>query len=1377
MMDQDVPQGEQLKGRGALAGTVLMLGDAAIAAWLGYALQRFGGDAGTRWTRVLGPAAAVPLLALAFRAHRASAGRPGRALLKAAAVGGALAALACIPWVGAWLQISRGQGLWFGAAAGGLIWLERSVYFGTVAVRSGQPQEVLRWIAVGAAATLAMTPFYYSGALGAGDAQWYTTMLGDFIAQLRAGVFPVWVGQSVNAFNGAVSPLRYAPGFQYAGGILDLLTMRSLDITALRNAELVVTALIGGYSAYACLRSILRCAPWAACALTVLWITGPGVLAPPMVGDQFMTFMALPFVPVTLLGCWRVLQKGDRWGRLWIAAGLAGSWICHSPVALWLTIISACLCLPAFVVRRPWSREFRLAAFLSAAFLVLASEPFVSVLTLDNQADVHASGVDAAAVIDANFPANFRPIDPERPGLADYQLGYALLGTLLLSLGLMAGTRPRAAWSFVAATLLIIPVALPVPGLTTAIWTHVPSWFVTVQNIWPMQRLFLVWSSLIVFTAAIAIASSGIASRKGPYVALLAFFAFGIAWSAREAHRMEEGIYPMRSAPQDTRVSESLDNLRLSRYAYSSFSYTPSYFSHAYMDPWLENRLLNIRTMEAFVSNADCAAPAEGDAGVPDCGSRLEQSGAWTGASLTGSEYYRLTPDLQLYPGRHYAVRLEFAQPGLQGFLQLRSRSMFREYMLPDSGQGIARRGPSLAFGSGPTSSHVFPVAVNEPGPVAPTCMFVAAHRAGASLPFARFRLYAYDRDRLPIAVESWIPYRARVTAPRAAYLETPRMWLKGWRATVNGHWTATIRSAENLVMVPVGAGVSQVTLEYSPPLGLVAAFWLGALGWTGLGAGALCQLVAWSGGSRLRLGWLRTPGWLGFMFDAALAPVALARRRKLPALGVAAAVAAVTVALHLRATYVASLGAVGPVRVEFKRPAGFVGFTQPILTTGQPGAGTVVSITYLDVGHVRVGADVWGALFQSAPMEMNYGETQSLVVSDSALFPLSNPKVKALQASEAERLRGEIRVELNGRVAIEEPAYAYETRPSEVLAGVAPFGSTADRKFMGEILKVERLPTPRTFALPAGRHAHMRLIFPRDGAGRSEPLLSLSSGRNKRVCFVSYLGAGTMRLTCWGPGGVPSRSAEVAYDPATAHDLDFVPGEAADVPASFDVACAFDGTHVIGHQNVAAPEPPVVISGLNAFDAPGVDARFTGPQMDVELRSSMSSASDRPESSGPVHLVVRFPAHKSGRQEPLLSTGRTGAGDFVYVVYADEGHVRLGFDHWAYGGSLSAPIAIDYGAPHEIWIGIGSLYPGADDDRAWRGLDPSLRRSLAGEVDVRLDGKSVLSLQRATYPSAPGEVTVAQNAIGGSTSDPGFSGAVIFAERAGPVPVPAGGR
>jgi hypothetical protein len=1359
-------------GWGGLLRGLFALGDAAIAAWLWYALQSFTEHPVLPWARALVPVLAAAALSLAFATHRL--GRPLALLLKALGIAAALAALGSIPAVGAWLHLSWRQALWFGVACASLIWLLRSVYFGTLDGHAGQPLEVLRWVLVGAAATLAMTPFYYNGGLGSGDAHWYTVMLGDFLTQLRAGVFPVWVGQSVYAFNGAVSPLRYAPGFQYVGGVLDLLTLRSLDVTALRNAELAIVAIIGAYSAYACIRPILRNAPWTACALAVLWITGPGILAPVMIGDQYMTFMTLPFVPLTLHGCWRLWAIGDRWSRIFIAAGLAGAWLCHSPIALWLTVIAACMYIPVFIRGLKDRRELRLAILTAAVFVILGAEPFVSVLTLDNQIKDHAVGAAAADVVRANFPGNFKPIDPSKPGLQEYQLGFSLLGALLLSVALMARLHPRGAWPFAAASVLIIPFTVPVPWLTHAIWTHLPGWFVTVQNIWPMQRLFLVWSSTIVFTAAIMLGPASLALGKGARAAIAGFLVCAIAWSAHEASRMEMGIYPLRATPEDTRLVEGPDNVQLSRYAYSSFAYSPSYFSHAYMDPWLENRLLDVHSMEPFVSNADVAGPDPSRAAAASSSAKLEQSGLWMGESITNSEYYRLAPQLSLEPGRHYALRLEFLEPGISGTLQLKSRTMFREYTLPDSGSGIAREGPSHAFGSEPGESHVLPIVVNDDAPALLTCFFVARHRTLQNLPFARFWMYSYDRERLPVFVQSWMPYKARVVAPKASYLETPRMWLKGWKANVNGNWTAALKSPENLVMIPVGVGTSHVTLEYFPPLELTLAFWVGALGWTALAVAAAYQLFLWSGGASMELAWVTTPGWLLLLLDALGYPFALAWRHK--ALSACAAGVAVAVGLVLQheATEENSLRAVGPIRVEFARPNGFLGASQPILTTGRAGAATIVFVTYLDSSHARIGADVWGTLLQSQPVQMDYGKVQSIVVSDSALFPLKNPKVKALQPSEVNWLRSEISVELNGAPVIQAAAYAYETTAAQVLVGRAPFGSVADRKFTGEILSAQRLPIPRILALPAGRHAHMRVIFPEGRTGRREPILSVSSGSRTRVCYVSYLAYGKLKMTCWGPGGVPPKSAEIDYDPKTAHELDFIPGEAPLGSVSFDVVCEFDGTHLIGHNSIPAAEPPVIESGMNAFGAPNVDTRFTGPVMDVDVRSHVLKESDVAELTGPVHLVVEFPLHKPGRSEPLLSTGHTGAGDFIYVTYVDEKRVRFGFDHWGYGGDISAPVDVDYAAPHEIWISMGSLYPKFGDDKAWRGLDPGLRRRLRSRVEVVIDGRSVLSTEAATHPATPAEVTVARNAIGGSTSDPLFSGTVVFVERAGPVSAPA---
>ena len=757
--------------------------------------------------------------------------------------------------------MTAGQSLWIGAATAFLVWLQRAFYFGAWEKPPAQPWETLRWLAVGTAGTLVMAPFYHNGGLGAGDAHWYAVMLSDFLAQLRTGVFPVWVGQSVDAFNGAVSTLRYAPGFQNFGGIMDMLTARALEPMAVRNATLAVVSLLGAFSCYGCLRSVARGKPWVACALAILWIGGPGVWAPVFVGDQYMTFTVVPFVPLVLYGCWRVWVFDDVWSRLWIAAGLAGSWICHPPIALWMTVISAAIYLPTLFVRRPWARQIALIVLMGAAFLVLGSLPFASVMTLDSAIKVSSAGAYAAEMVHTFFPANFLPITPTTESLAIYQVGYSLLGALVVSLVLLFWVRPRSAWAFGATAVGLVPFFVPIPWLSTALWVHLPGWFLAVENVWPTQRLFLVWSILAAFFSAIVLGSTSAAASRWKRGLLGAAFLGGLAWSVHEALQIIPRVG--RTTAAETRVSYSPDNVLLTRYAYSSFEYAPAYFSHSYMEPWLENRLLDLHTLEPIVANADAAAPMPGPGAAQASDPRLVGSGLLTGVQIPNSSYYQLLPQLDLEPGRHYALRLEFLDPEMQGTLQMMLPGMFREYSMPDSGAGIKladQSASSKAFGSGPANSHVVPLTVTGAGPYKISGMFIAAKRNGATYPFARYWLYVYDRAQLPVAVDSWIPYRATASTAAPCYLETPRMWLKGWEATVNGIPAVPIRSPENLVMVPLSAGASRVELRYRPPAIVAAAFWSAAIGWAGLGMLGLVQLVLFSGGSVLEGGTLTRP-------------------------------------------------------------------------------------------------------------------------------------------------------------------------------------------------------------------------------------------------------------------------------------------------------------------------------------------------------------------------------------------------------------------------------------------------------------------------------------------------------------------------------------
>ena len=122
--------------------------------------------------------------------------------------------------------------------------------------RGDRRAEVARLLLLAAVATWLLHPFATTRQIGAGDALWYANMLADFVTQLRAGVFPIFVGQTDYAFNGAVYPLRVAPFYQHLAGVLDLLTGRQLGIFALQHLCVLVVGYAGIFSSYLALNAL-----------------------------------------------------------------------------------------------------------------------------------------------------------------------------------------------------------------------------------------------------------------------------------------------------------------------------------------------------------------------------------------------------------------------------------------------------------------------------------------------------------------------------------------------------------------------------------------------------------------------------------------------------------------------------------------------------------------------------------------------------------------------------------------------------------------------------------------------------------------------------------------------------------------------------------------------------------------------------------------------------------------------------------------------------------------------------------------------------------------------------------------------------------------
>ncbi|HTL69055.1 MAG TPA: hypothetical protein VL200_15425 [Lacunisphaera sp.] len=159
----------------------------------------------------------------------------------------------------------------------------------------------------------------------------------------------------------------------------------------------------------------------------------------------------------------------------------------------------------------------------------------------------------------------------------------------------------------------------------------------------------------------------------------------------------------------------------------------------------------------------------------------------------------------------------------------------------------------------------------------------------------------------------------------------------------------------------------------------------------------------------------------------------------------------------------------------------------------------------------------------------------------------------------------------------------------------------------------------------------------------------------------------------------------------------------------------------------------------------------------------------DYRRSAGPIRIRFVLPLGQTNRQQPLLVTGRPFAGTFVYAVYVDEEHIRIGYDVWAAGAGQTDPIKVDYFADHVLVVDSGALYPAGHP--ALRDVAPDQLARLRHHLRVDLDGHTVINRDIDPFPSAVRDVTVGRNRIGGSTCEPRFSGRILAVER---LPVPS---
>lgn len=665
-----------------------------------------------------------------------------------------------------------------------------------------------------------ITPFAVHQLIGSQDAVWYLNTLSDFLAQIRAGVFPVFVGQSEHLFNGGVLPVRFAPLFQHYGLVIDTLTLRSLAPVAVQNAVIMASFVGAAVASGSMLSRMLPDRPWHAAALSALFLTCPGVLAIVYYEDLFMTWTTLPWLPLVFGGCALSFGSPTAWPLLLSGSALGLVWWGHAPVALWTTLAVAAIqlarLLPTPLPKWPW----RALLAAAAGFAAIAAYPMISVLAVPVQTGTESLDYTATHpgaivhFIQDCFPGILIPLFWKDRTLSDFQPGWALLLIFGVCAACLIRQRIRhpGPWALLAVPLGLQLLLLPVPWMSNTLWSLLPGFLVNPTGTWPMQRLYVIIA--ISGTCAAGFLLGEDRSRRPSPVITLGLLT-GLLWS------MAATIPLLRAKEEQQRkIAHTTDwtrpeNLVLTRYAYLVFNRQPAYYSHGYVDPLYEQRLLSPGTGKQIGGNPDAIL----------AGARVLAEGALTAEIVNPGDPWQITPRFQLAPGKRYALDLRFHQGAEPGVLLLDGRGLNRINALPTYGG-------SSAFGSGPDSSPLLPLHTSGHEPVEVRLQFVA-ESTGRGKDYSRFGTYRWlevDPAALPVRVTGWIPYQAEVEAPAAAWLETPRMFQPGYRAAVNGKVVTPVKSSEGLVAVPVPAGRSSVVLAYEAPTLLRLSYWTSLL-------------------------------------------------------------------------------------------------------------------------------------------------------------------------------------------------------------------------------------------------------------------------------------------------------------------------------------------------------------------------------------------------------------------------------------------------------------------------------------------------------------------------------------------------------------------
>jgi hypothetical protein len=657
-------------------------------------------------------------------------------------------------------------------------------------------------------------PFLLGVNLGAGDAQWYHTVLVDAIEQLHAGVFPVYVGQSISSYFG--TEYIRAPYYILFGQFLNLITFSQLNTLHVQHLTVFTSALAGGYFCYFLLTKVnFITSRWSAVFF--------GIIGNIYVNDSYHSFMSLPFLPLLIYGLIRGYQINDVRASLIVAAALSLLFLCHPPIAL----IAAAACAFFYAMQCIFTRANKAnIALVVPVFLLLSCWQFVSIYSLGLATDYAPNQVDYVAkvvsLLREQIPGVLLPLEwSKSTGLQFLQLGYALWAAVFLGFFVALRRSNQCVMRLLIACIFSLLFFLyPLPMIGDYLWMLMPHFLKAIIFLWPMERFYYVLAPLSCFLGFMAFCAVYQSAKQQQKLILIAILLMLCGWSVYQAYFFQSHYNMNR-----TEKTWLMPNSVYFFHEYIQPDHQLSLFEGVY-DPILKNKLLDSQLN--YLPEYDNEKILETRCLNKPIKNLSLQMNYASGEVLHLFKF-------EILPNKKYLLCLEaaFNPPLKQNLIFGMSRPIHFEVHGDQYQAGLEPILSPYVGSEERDSKQVFSIPL----------MISAQHgkeiearfwmNGEGSVKIAYYGLITYDSDSLPIKIQSVFPYRGSTESKSVGnYLEIFKEYMPGYQAMVNGKVALVLRSPTNLLMIPLELGSNDVSLRYTGTEVMAVSFYISVIGW-----------------------------------------------------------------------------------------------------------------------------------------------------------------------------------------------------------------------------------------------------------------------------------------------------------------------------------------------------------------------------------------------------------------------------------------------------------------------------------------------------------------------------------------------------------------